>query len=157
MRAGLGGLGPEQLVYRPNEVANSIGWLAWHLTRVQDDHVSDLAGRDQAWIADGWHARFGKPPEPDDTGFGYTPEQVGAFRPPSAQLLLDYYAAVHQRSLAYLRSVEPADLDGVLDEPQWDPLPTVGVRLISVIDDCLEHVGQIAYLRGLIQPGWCAF
>src|SRR5919201_1211393 len=109
MRICLDGLQPEQLVFRPAETSNSIGWLAWHLTRVQDHHLSDLAERPQAWVADGWHARFDKPAVPGDTGFGYTPEQVAAIRPASAQLLLDYFEAVHQRSLEYLRRGEPAD------------------------------------------------
>jgi hypothetical protein len=151
MRLYLGGLTAAQLVYRPNVHANSIGWLAWHLTRVQDDHVADLAGRPQAWIADGWHARFDRPANPGDTGFGHTPEQVARIRLASTQLLLDYYAAVHQHSLEFVRRVTPAELDRVLDEPQWDPPVTVGVRLVSVIEDCSQHLGQMAYVRGLIE------
>src|SRR5919201_718850 len=99
----LDGLHPDQLTFRPAEQANSIGWLAWHLTRVQDDHVSDLAHRPQAWVADGWHARFNRAADPDDTGFGEAPDQVGSLRPESAQLLLDYYTVVHQRSVDYVR------------------------------------------------------
>ena len=151
LRVYLDGLDADQLAYRPSEHSNSIGWLAWHLTRVQDDHVSDLAGRPQAWIAEDWHARFGKPADPGDTGFGDTPAQVAAVRPDSAQVLLDYYTSVHQHTLEYLQTLEPADLDRVLDEPQWDPPPTVGVRLVSVIGDCLQHLGQMAYVRGLIE------
>jgi len=151
MRLCLGGLAPQQLVYRPSEQANSLGWLAWHLTRVQDDHVSELANQPQAWIAEGWHARFGMPADPTDTGFGDGPEQVAALRPAGAQVLLDYYAAVHQRSIAYIERVTAAELDRVLDEPQWDPPPTIGVRLVSVVADCLQHLGQMAYLRGLIE------
>jgi DinB superfamily len=147
----LDGLTPDQLCHRPDEEANSIAWLAWHLTRVQDDHVSDLAGQPQAWLSDGWHARFGKAADPGDTGFGYGPRQVAALRPADAQPLLGYFEAVHNRSVQYLQQVEARDLDRVLDEPQWDPRPTVGVRLISVIDDCLEHAGQMAYVRGLLE------
>ena len=147
----LDGLSPEQLVFRPDEQANSIGWLAWHLTRVEDDHVADLAGRPQAWIERGWHARFDRPADEDDTGFGDTAEDVARLRPASAGLLLDYYQAVHTRSLDYLRGLQPADLDRVLDEPWWDPPVTVGVRLVSVLDDCLQHSGQMAYVRGLIE------
>lgn len=151
MQLCLDELTSEQLVYRPSEQANSLGWLAWHLSRVQDDHVSDLAGQPQAWIADGWHARFGKLADPNDTGFGDTPEQVAALRPSDARLLLDYYAAVHQRSISYLEQVTAEELDRVLDEPRWTPPPTVGVRLVSVVADCLQHVGQMAYVRGLIE------
>src|SRR5204863_4505613 len=98
----LDGLTAEQLAYRPTEEANSIAWLAWHLTRVQDKQVSDLAGREQAWIADSWHARFDKPADPDDTGQRYTAEQVAAVRPASAQLLADYNQAVQERTAEYI-------------------------------------------------------
>jgi uncharacterized damage-inducible protein DinB len=147
----LDGLTPEQLTYRPSENANSIAWLAWHLTRVQDRHLSGLAGREQAWTQDGWHARFGKPADGQDTGQRYTSEQVAAVRPESAQLLLDYHDAVYQRSLEYVNGLKDEDLDRVLNEPQWNPMPTVGVRLVSVIGDNTQHAGQAAYLRGLIE------
>ena|SRR5712691_3785113 len=150
MRMTLDGLSAEQLAFRPAEHANSIGWLAWHLTRVQDDHVSELAGRPQAWVADGWHARFGKAADPSDTGFGYGPDQVASLRPDGSQVLLEYYAAVHQRSLEYLEKVSCDDLDRIID-PNWDPPVTAGVRLVSVVDDCAQHVGQMAYIRGLIE------
>src|SRR5437879_11789899 len=91
LRAALEGLSAEQLRFRPAEHANSIAWLAWHLTRVQDDHISELAGRPQAWIAEGWHARFGKPADPSDTGFGYGPDQVASITPHDPRVLLDYH------------------------------------------------------------------
>ncbi|MBV9169732.1 MAG: DUF664 domain-containing protein [Chloroflexi bacterium] len=150
MHQYLSGLTPEQLVFRPDPEANSIGWLAWHLTRVQDDHISDLAGRPQAWLDRGWHARFNRPATGDDTGFGHTSAQVAALQPPSAQVLIDYHAAVHQPSVEYVRSLTCDQLDRELDEP-WDPPVTVGVRLISVLDDCMQHAGQMAYIRGLIE------
>src|SRR5690242_8294946 len=132
LRRALDGLSPEQLVYRPSESANSAAWLAWHLTRVMDDHVSELAGRPQAWISDGWHDRFGKPGDMDDTGFGYQPAQVADLRPESAALLVDYYAAVHARSIEYLNGVTCGDMDRIIDR-RWDPPVTVGVRLVSVV------------------------
>jgi uncharacterized damage-inducible protein DinB len=150
MRMTLDGLSPEQLTFRPTDSANSIGWLAWHLARVEDDHVSELAGRPQAWIADGWHGRFSRPADANDTGFGETPEQVANLRPESAAVLLDYYTAVHQRSVEYVRGLSSADLDRVIDT-RWDPPVTVGVRLVSVVNDCTMHVGQMAYVRGLLE------
>jgi uncharacterized damage-inducible protein DinB len=140
LRRALEGLTAEQLGFRPAEHANSVAWLAWHLTRVQDDHVSELAGRPQAWISDGWHARFDK----------HGPAEVAAIRPESAAVLIDYYAAVHRRSLEYLASVSCADMDRVIDR-RWDPPVTVGIRLVSVVNDCTQHVGQLAFLRGLIE------
>src|SRR5213080_3511705 len=94
LRAALDGLSAEQLAFRPANHTNSIAWLAWHLTRVEDDHVSELAGRDEAWVTEGWHARFDRPADEDDTGFGHGPEEVASIRPAGPQLLLDYYAAV---------------------------------------------------------------
>jgi uncharacterized damage-inducible protein DinB len=146
----LDGLSAEQLAFRPAEQANSIAWLAWHLTRVMDDHVSELAGRSQAWIEDGWHARFGKPADPGDTGFGDGPDQVASMRPEAPGVLRDYHAAVHARSIAYLEGVGCQDLDRVVDT-SWDPPVTAGVRLVSVVNDCTQHVGQMAYIRGLIE------
>jgi uncharacterized damage-inducible protein DinB len=145
----------EQLLYRPSDESNSIAWLLWHLTRIQDHHVSDLLGQPQAWVSQGWHAKFNLPPEPLNTGTGHTPEQVAALRPPDAQTLQDYHDAVYQRTKEYLESVTPAGLDVELDEPQYQPLPTVGVRLVSVINDNTQHVGQAAYLKGVLRgKGW---
>ncbi|MDQ6673293.1 MAG: DinB family protein [Chloroflexota bacterium] len=150
LRMTLEGLSAEQLAFRPAEHANSLAWLAWHLTRVEDDHVADLAGTPQAWIADGWHARFNRPASSHETGFGHGPQEVATIRPESPLLLVDYYAAVHQRSLEYLRRLSCQDLDRVIDT-RWDPPVTVGVRLVSVINDATQHVGQMAYLRGLVE------
>ena len=147
----LKGLTLEQLTFRPEDQANTIAWLAWHLTRVQDHHMSDLAHKPQAWVAEGWHDKLGKPADARDTGLGYNADQVAAIRPASPQVLVDYHNAVHDHSIAYLQSVSNSDLDVVLNEPQWNPMPTVGVRCISVISDNTQHAGQIAYLRGIIE------
>ena len=149
LRQHLEGLTVEQLLFRPSDRANSIGWIAWHLTRVQDHHLSELAQQPQAWIADGWHTKFGRPADANDTGYGHSAAQVAAFRAPDAETLLAYYAAVHQRSVAYLQSVSCSDLDRVIDR-RWDPPVTLGVRLVSVVDDCAQHIGQIGYVRGLL-------
>ena len=130
-----------------------IAWLVWHLTRVQDANFSGLMGQPQAWIAEGWHARFGMPPDPKDYGPGHrhTPAQVKAFTVNDKQLLLDYLDAVFARTKEYLAGVANADLNQVLQEPQYQPLPTLGIRLVSVITCNMRHAGQIEYLRGLIK------
>jgi uncharacterized damage-inducible protein DinB len=138
----------EQLEYRIDGRSNSIAWLVWHLTRVQDDHVADVAGREQVWIADGWVDRFDLPFEPSAHGYGHSSDEVAAVRVP-ARLLVDYYDAVHERTLAYLGTLSGADLDQVVDEG-WDPPVTLGVRLLSVVNDDLQHVGQAAFVRGLL-------
>ncbi|MHB1431198.1 MAG: mycothiol transferase [Streptosporangiaceae bacterium] len=143
------GLTAEQLAFRPGPDANSIGWLLWHLTRVQDDHVSELAGTEQVWTAAGWAERFALPFGDAATGWGQSSAEVGAVRVASADLLTGYHDAVHARTLAFLATVTEASLDEIVDE-RWDPPVTLGVRLVSVISDDLQHAGQAAYLRGLI-------
>ena len=152
------GILERDLGWQPKPDCNSIGWLAWHLTRVQDDHISDLMGEEQLWIKDGWHKKFGRPADPKDIGFGNTPEQVAAFKSPSPQTFLDYHQAVMERSQGFFPTLSGKDLERELNEPQFQPLPTVGVRIVSVLGDSLEHAGQAAYVRGLLQgKGWQPF
>ncbi|EID54831.1 mycothiol transferase [Saccharomonospora xinjiangensis] len=143
------GLGATELNRRIDEQANSIAWLLWHLTRVQDDHVSEVAGRDQSWTAEGFYDRFGLPLPQDDTGFGHTSEDVASVRVNSAKLLTGYHDAVHAHTISYLESITEADLDVVVDE-SWSPPVTLGVRLVSVIADDLQHAGQAAFVRGIV-------
>lgn len=143
------GLEPDDLIYRPDPDANSIGWLLWHLTRVEDDHVSEIAGLEEAWVTDGWAERFGMEPDPANTGYGHTSTDVAAVRPASAQLLIDYHDAVWARTRAYLETIDAGELDRLIDF-SWDPPVSVGVRLVSVIGDCYQHAGQAAYLKGML-------
>jgi hypothetical protein len=140
------GLTEDQLAHRVTPDANSIAWLVWHLTRVQDDHLADAAGESQVWP--GWAKRFGLPFDVADTGYGHDPAEVGAVRVPG-ELLLGYHDATHDRTVAYV-ATDP-DLDRVVDE-RWDPPVSLGVRLVSVIADDLQHAGQAAFVRGLL-PG----
>jgi len=143
------GLDLDALTYRVDATANSIAWLVWHLTRVQDDHVAEVAGIEQAWTADGWVGRFGLPFPASATGYGHGGDEVAAVRV-DADLLLGYFDAVHARTLRYVDGLTEADLDRVVDE-RWDPPVTLGVRLVSVADDDIQHAGQAAYLAGLAQ------
>ena len=154
----LNGLSVDDLKWQPHPDANSIGWLTWHLTRVQDDHIASLMGEEQLWIKDGWHIKFNRLADPADRGFGHTPEQVAAFESPAAETLLAYHKAVLERSKSFFLTLSETDLDRELDEPQYQPLPTIGVRLISVMSDNLQHAGQAAFVRGLLQgKGWQRF
>ncbi|HEY7495066.1 MAG TPA: DinB family protein [Candidatus Tectomicrobia bacterium] len=158
LQRALTGLTLDEVHRQPSPDTNSMGWLTWHLTRVQDNGISGLAGQEQAWISQGWHAKFHMDPDPENEGAGHTPEQVAAFRAPSVQTLLDYHDSVLTRSKAYVGGLAPADFERTLDQPQYQPLPTVGVRLVSVLSDNLQHAGQVAYLRGLFQgKGWMSF
>jgi uncharacterized damage-inducible protein DinB len=149
VRRAVDGLTPEQLTWSPAAGANSIGWLVWHLTRVEDHHLSELLGADQLWVTGGWAERFGLAPHPQNTGYGHSANQVATVRPEGPEALVDYFDAVHARTVGYLRGLSGADLDKVVDE-RWDPPVTLGVRLVSVVDDASQHVGQAAYLRGLL-------
>lgn len=141
------GLTDEVAVYRPTAQANSIAWLLWHSARVQDIQIAQVAGIEQVWTRDGWVDRFALDLPRDDTGYGHDSDDVAKVRAP-AQLLADYYHAVHQLTLSYLDGVTPDELGRVVDT-HWDPPVTAGVRVVSVIDDCAQHLGQAAYLRGL--------
>jgi len=143
------GLSPNDLDFRPDAQSNSIAWLVWHLTRIQDDHVAGLDGGGQVWTESGWAERFALPLDPSDTGYGHGPEDVAAVTA-NADLLLGYFEDVHERTLAYVRALSEADLNRVVDR-SWDPPVTVGTRLVSIIADDLQHVGQAAYVRGVLQ------
>lgn len=150
VHAVLEGLSQEELDTRPGPEANSIGWLVWHIARVQDDHVAGVAEREQTWIADGWHERFALPLAPEDIGYGHTSEQVAQVSGIAASELRAYYDAVHEATLAYVATLSAADLDRVVDT-DWDPPVTLGVRLVSVANDNQQHTGQAAYARGLLE------
>ncbi|WP_019874533.1 mycothiol transferase [Sporichthya polymorpha] len=148
-RDAVDGLDADALNARPAPTANHIGWLVWHLTRVLDHQVGEVSGNSQVWI-DGDHAaRLGLDADPDDIGYGHTSEQVAAVRPQSPADLIPYLDAVDARTAEYLGSLTGADLDRVVDT-SYDPPVTLGVRLVSVADDCLQHAGQAAYVRGLL-------
>ena len=143
------GLSVDDLAWRPDPEANSIAWLVWHLTRIEDDHVADVAGEEQAWTAEGWADRFGLPFATGEHGYGMSSTDVGRVRV-SGDLLAGYYDAVAARSAAYVITLEPDDLDRVVDE-QWDPPVTLGVRLVSVVNEVNAHLGQAQYVRGLLE------
>jgi uncharacterized damage-inducible protein DinB len=140
------GLTPKQLALRIDDDANSIAWLAWHLTRIQDDHVSAAAQVEQVWTAAGWIERFGLPFEPWATGYAHSSADVAAVTVDSGELLLDYHDAVHAQTIRFVEGITDADLDRIVDE-SWDPPVTLGVRLVSVINDNTEHAGQAAFVR----------
>lgn len=148
VRTTVDGLSAEDLARRPAEGANSIGWLVWHLARVQDDHLADAFDSDQVWTSQGWPARLGLDLDPGDTGFGHDPEQVASVVV-EPDLLLAYVELVHARTVEHLSTVTDADLDRVVDT-SYTPAVTLGVRLVSVVSDDLQHAGQAAYLRGLL-------
>ena len=150
VRGTLDGLEPALLTVRIDPEANTIAWLVWHLTRVQDDHVAEVAGTEQAYTDAGWADRFELPFDPAAHGYGMSSEDVGRTKITDPQLLVDYHADVHRRTAEFVSGLSAADLDRVVDE-RWDPPVTLGVRLLSVIGDDLQHAGQAAQLRGFLE------
>ncbi|WNV84459.1 mycothiol transferase [Umezawaea sp. Da 62-37] len=143
------GLTPEQLAHRVGGTANSIAWLVWHLTRIQDDHLAEAAGVEQVWTAQGWARKFGLPFDDSDTGYGHGSDDVDAVGGRTADQLLGYHDAVHRASTEYVRTLADKDFGRVVDE-RWDPPVTLAVRLVSVVSDDLQHAGQAAFVRGLL-------
>ena len=143
------GMTPEQLRQAPAGGVNTIGWLVWHLTRVQDSHIAELLDAEQIYLTGDWAPRFGLKASPSDTGYGHSPAQVAAVAPESWPVLEEYYQAVHARTIDFVAGLSAGDLDRVVDEA-WDPPVTLGVRLISVYNDDTQHVGQAALVRGML-------
>ncbi len=144
------GLSPEQLAARIDPGANSIGWLVWHLTRIQDAHVGEIAETEQVWTAQGWANRFELPYPVAATGYGHGADDVARFRVVSGELLAGYHHAVHTETIGYVAHVTSRDLARIVDD-SWDPPVSLGVRLVSVISDDLQHVGQAAFVRGVLE------
>jgi len=143
------GLSEDALIHRLDPEANTIAWLVWHLARVQDAQIADVAGTEQVWTSQGYADRFGLPFDVRATGYGQTPQEVGRVRA-SADLLAAYLRGTHEATMRYLSGLGEADLDRVVDE-RWDPPVTLGVRLVSIVDDDARHLGQASYVRGVIE------
>lgn len=144
------GLAVDELLWRPDGSANSLGWLVWHLTRVQDDHLAGVGATEQVYLAEGWSTRFALPYDDRSIGYGHSAAEVGAFRLEDPELLISYHAAVHALTRRVVEELSPADYDRVVDD-RWDPPVTAAVRLVSVVGDTLQHLGQAAYVRGLVE------
>lgn len=152
LERALAGMSTADLDQQPSPDTNSMGWLAWHLTRWQDRVIADLMGEPQLWGKDEWHRKFNRPADPRDTGIGHSPADVKAFHSPEAETVLGYHHAVLERSKRYIKGLSPSDLERDLNNPRS---PTVGHRLAGVISDNLQHAGQVAYVRGLLKgKGW---
>ena len=145
----LDGADDHLLTFRPDPDANTIAWLVWHLTRGQDAQIADAYGLEQVWTSEGWADRFGLPFSRGATGYGHSSDEVAAVRVPP-ELLGRYYDATQRVTLAQIAATSDADLDRVVDT-RWNPPVTLGVRLISIIDDDVKHLGQAEYVRGMAQ------
>ncbi len=151
--AVLEGLDLDKVNWRPGGVGNSIAWLVWHLARIQDEQIAAAAGTDSMWHTGNYAERFAFPLDADDTGYGHSARQVDAVQVTELGLLDEYHDAVLQQSLRCLRDLDNAQLNHIIDE-HWEPPVTLGVRLVSIVDDCLQHAGQAAYVKGLADGLW---
>ncbi|WP_067536221.1 mycothiol transferase [Nocardia crassostreae] len=149
VHGAVAGLGAVELGTRVEPGANSIAWLIWHLSRVQDDHVAEVAGVEQVWTAQGWAKRFELPFEESATGYAQSDSDVDHLAAVPVELLLGYFDAVHEQTVEYVAGLVDADLPRIVDT-RWDPPVTLGVRLISVVDDGIQHSGQAAFIRGVL-------
>jgi len=149
VRALLDSVRADELNVRPDGVGNPIGWLVWHLLRVQDDHLAEIAGREQVWTSGGWHERVGLPFPAEAHGYGFTSEQVDQTRVDGG-LLAGYQSEVHRMTVDLLGGIADGRLDDIIDD-RWDPPVTVAVRIVSVVEDCLQHLGQANYVAGLLE------
>ena len=152
LERALEGLTQDDLNQQPNPDSNSMGWLAWHLTRVQDRAIADLTGEEQLWVKEEWHSRFDRPADPQDVGIGHSLEDLAVFRSPDVHILLAYHHAVLGRSKHYISNLSQTDLDREIDHPRY---PKVGLRLVGIINDNLQNAGQVAYVHGFLKgKGW---
>lgn len=149
----LEGLDQGKVNWRPGGVGNSISWLIWHLVRIQDEQIADVAGGDSVWRTAAYAPRFAFALDEADTGYGHSSLQVDAVRVTDLELLREYHQAVLAQSLGFLRGLDNAEFNKIVDE-RWDPAVTLGVRCVSIVDDCLQHAGQAAYVKGLADALW---
>jgi len=144
------GLSVDELLWRPDADANHVAWLLWHLARQQDEQVAALADEAPVWTGDGWFERFGLPYSPRTHGWSMSSADVGRFTVADVSLFAGYQGAVHDRTVRYLGTLDAAAYGRVIDE-RWDPPVTVGVRIVSVLDDAAKHLGQAEYVKGLVE------
>ncbi len=143
------GLSHEELTWRPGADANSIGFILWHQTRVEDILVQGMIQRKpQVWTSDKWAEKLNLSEKLQDTGYGYTAEQITAFPVPKLDDLLDYSKATRAKTVEYLKAVAAEELDKVIKTPVFGDIPIAQIFII-LLGDTIQHTGQIAYLRGL--------
>ena len=145
----LEGVDAADLDFRADAAANSISWLIWHLTRVQDDHIAAAGGLEQVWLSGGWEKRCGLPLHPLDTGYGHGSDDVIVVAL-GQDLLTGYHDATYEQTVSFISGLTEADMGKIVDQ-RWDPPVTMATRLVSVLADDLEHAGQAAFIKGLLE------
>src|SRR5699024_1481813 len=143
-------LDPSRLNNHPGGHPNSIAWLIWHTARETDAQIAPLADQEQVWTADGFDARFGLTDVHRGTGevgLGQSAEQARAVTveatPEGKRLLREYLDPVYAMATRWIATLNETELDRVIDD-QFDPRVTLGIRVISVLDDVTQHIEQTA-------------
>jgi hypothetical protein len=156
------GLTEDDLSRQPAPDCNSIGWLVWHVIRSVDRNMSPVIGDEQLWLSAKWHARFGREPDPGETGYGHTAEQAKMFRSPDANTVVEYSKAIMAKSADYFnRKLTDSDLAREVYNPTLKITRTVEETIVAEIWHSMHHLGQAAYVRGLLKgegkgKGWYA-
>lgn len=146
--AAVDGLSSQELTWRPGEEANSIGFTLWHQLRCEDAFVQGMIQRKpQVWVSEKWHEKLNLPENPQDVGYGYTAEQVAAFQVPALKDLLEYAEATRAQTVGYLKTMNAESLDKAIRTPFGEL--TIGQVFAILLCEITQHIGQIAYLRGL--------
>lgn len=142
------GLSQEEIEWQPGREANSIGFILWHMARAEDSGIQDwLQQKPQIWTLEKWYQKLNLSENPEDSGYGYTAEQLAAFPVPELKDLLGYSDAVRSRTIDYLQSITPDEFDKVVKTPLGEF--TAGQILSLFMVELTQHIGHIAYLRGL--------
>ncbi|MBI3744252.1 MAG: DinB family protein [Chloroflexi bacterium] len=144
----LEGLTHEEFARRPNGHSNSIGWIAWHMARVEDRWTNMVLNKGkQLWETHGWAEKIGMPNDPNYSGGGMTPDQVQLFKTPAVQQVKDYWSAVRATTKECYAKLTPSMLDQMVQTPFRRELK-VGDVISHVLCELNQHAGQVAYLRG---------
>lgn len=143
------GLSPEALNAHPGGHPNSIAWLLCTPDDRWTWQLSALNGQPQVWEAQGFRERFNLGELGDTMGYGHTAEQARSIVVEDSVLLVEYLVATGEALAAYAQTLSEADLSEIIDR-SWTPAVTRGVRLVSMIDDAAQHVGQAAYVAGIL-------
>lgn len=153
----LRGLTNEELAWRPNAEANSIAFVIWHTTRVEDRFMQKMVREtEEVWTGGGWYSRLGL--DEGDTGVDFSVDRLASFPALSVENLRDYLDAVRAETNAYLDAAAPAGFDLVPDRNPFPEVPgadeyfegcTIARMFLILIGEHFQHLGHAAYIRGL--------
>jgi hypothetical protein len=153
----LEGLTSEELAWRPQDDCNPIGFIAWHMARVEDRFLHHFAkGTEEVWVKNAWYAKFGL--DAADHGVRFTLEQVAAFPAISPELLSGYLEDVRRETRTFLQEFQLQDLDVVSGRSPFSPnIPAgsdkwpMGHMFRQLFGELNQHLGQVSYVRGMVK------